>query len=484
MVYFCRTYSSFVPYLKGIHLTLDSWRANRNEEGWKVKPQSMKEIEDENEDTFMDGVDVNLPNDWPEPITLNDCHTPLKSKNTKEPVHPDNVTAVPRLKQDLSALMSLLSRETAPWRFIRGNKVASAQYGFGDAAKSGFGSTFEDAKGNIWFRLGVWGSDSNDLSSNWRELSNLVEALEARSEDKNFRGIEVFLFTDNSTAEAAFYKGISSSKKLFELILKLKQLELTVGCLFHVIHVAGSRMIAQGTDGTSRGDLGEGVMKGQSMLSFVPLHLTALERCPALREEILRIVLPRNGESSITFLDYEDWFERAHDIVGGQKNNDGVWIPTYASGTYVWTPPPAGALLAVEQLRRARLKRENSTHVVILPRLMSMEWKRQLFRVADLFVDLPFTKIWSKENQHEPLTFAVVFPFLNHRPWQLKRSQAFLGMGNVLRRLWKEDQVASWDILRKFFEQSRSLETLPERVVRQMLQSPPKFGFSHSSRGE
>jgi hypothetical protein len=153
----------------------------------------------------------------------------------------------------------------------------------------------------------------------------------------------------------------------------LKMLELRIGCIFHLIHVSGNRMIAQGTDGTSRGDLGKGVMKGQAMLTFIPLHLNALERCSGLQEILRTVVIPRKGEDEIIFLSYKDWFVRGHDIVGGCKNDDGIWIPSYSSGTYVWTPPPAGAQLAVKQLRRARLKRENSTHVVIVPRLMSME---------------------------------------------------------------------------------------------------------------
>jgi hypothetical protein len=35
------TYPSMVPYLKGIHQTLDSWRPHRDKDGWKL---SMKEI--------------------------------------------------------------------------------------------------------------------------------------------------------------------------------------------------------------------------------------------------------------------------------------------------------------------------------------------------------------------------------------------------------------------------------------------------------
>jgi hypothetical protein len=36
LVYVARTYPTMVPYLKGIHLTLDSWRVNRGSDGWPV----------------------------------------------------------------------------------------------------------------------------------------------------------------------------------------------------------------------------------------------------------------------------------------------------------------------------------------------------------------------------------------------------------------------------------------------------------------
>ena len=91
-------------------------------------------------------------------------------------------------------------------------------------------------------------------------------------------------------------------------------------------------MIVQGTDGTSRGDLGEGVMRGQTMMSFIPLHLTALECCRGLRDAIKNVIIPREVEEEVIFLEYEDWFQRGHDIIGGKKNDDRVWVPTYKSG--------------------------------------------------------------------------------------------------------------------------------------------------------
>ena len=49
-------------------------------------------------------------------------------------------------------------------------------------------------------------------------------------------------------------------------------------CKIHFVHVAGTRMITQGADGLSRGNLTKGVMGGWNMGDFVPLHRGALER--------------------------------------------------------------------------------------------------------------------------------------------------------------------------------------------------------------
>jgi hypothetical protein len=90
------------------------------------------------------------------------------------------------------------------------------------------------------------------------------------------------MFTDNSTAEGSYYKGNSPNRLLFKLVLRLRELELLGGLILHVIHVAGARMISQGTDGFSRGECSSGVMGGQYMLDFVPLHLSGVDRSPTL----------------------------------------------------------------------------------------------------------------------------------------------------------------------------------------------------------
>jgi len=61
----------------------------------------------------------------------------------------------------------------------------------------------------------------------------------------------VFIFTENSTAEGAYYKGNTPSRTLFELILCLRIIDMQGHLKLYVIHVTGSRMIMQGTDGLS-----------------------------------------------------------------------------------------------------------------------------------------------------------------------------------------------------------------------------------------
>jgi hypothetical protein len=49
-----------------------------------------------------------------------------------------------------------------------------------------------------------------------------ASVTEERLERGKLRNAELFMFTDSSTAEAAYHKGSSSNKKLFELALQLE----------------------------------------------------------------------------------------------------------------------------------------------------------------------------------------------------------------------------------------------------------------------
>jgi hypothetical protein len=140
--------------------------------------------------------------------------------------------------------------------------MAVAVYSIGDASGAGYGTAFAN-ESSIWFCFGVWGSDADNSSSNFRELRNLTEAVEHGVQSGQLQDCELFIYTDNSTAEAAFYKGNSDSRALFDLVVRLRRLYMTSGRQLHVSHIAGTRMIASGRDGLSRVNASE----SHSMLS-------------------------------------------------------------------------------------------------------------------------------------------------------------------------------------------------------------------------
>lgn len=131
---------------------------------------------------------------------------------------------------------------------------------WGDGSGSGTGGTFEwvaPDRGPLpvmrtW--MGSWSPSVHRCSSNWRELRTLVAALHPSEHGlDDLQDVQLFYFTDNSTVYHIARSGSSSSPQLHKLVQELKLLELSRGCRLDVIHVPGTTMIAQGTDGQSRG---------------------------------------------------------------------------------------------------------------------------------------------------------------------------------------------------------------------------------------
>jgi hypothetical protein len=407
LVYVARTYPSIVPYLKGVHATIDSWRPGRDKDGWKERKKGGKRKREETLPTTMrpwtDELDVLMV-------------APELGLVDLESQEPRRVFPVPRLKHDLNCLSNLTSAEVPPLRRVRMKLHAKVMYGFGDASKQGFGTSIELPDKKLMWRYGQWRlteeqcatdrvtdkSLVEERSSNYRELRNLVEALEDAFDKGVLHDREIFMFTDNSTAEAAFFKGTSSSELLFNLIIRLRKIEMSGVCIIHMIHVAGTRMIWQGTDGLSRGDWNAGVMAGESMISFVPLHQSVCERNPAVEDR------------------FRKWMNEGID-----RRISVVWLTpqNWASNmtvraVYVWTPPPAAADVAAEYLARAIHKRPNSTHMFICPRLMTARWLRVVRKTSDVILRIPVgCCIWGID-QHEPLILALCFPLSGASPWK------------------------------------------------------------------
>ena len=49
MIYVCQTYTNLTPYLIGIHMSIDSWRDGRDEEGWRTGSKTETRIKLEKE---------------------------------------------------------------------------------------------------------------------------------------------------------------------------------------------------------------------------------------------------------------------------------------------------------------------------------------------------------------------------------------------------------------------------------------------------
>lgn len=248
LIYVARTYKNMRPYLKGLHLTIDSWRPYRNDEGWKLAGRELVAAKEEKSFEFD-------PRDR----------------------GPETVKAVKRLGSDLKALSELTASESPPRRPYQSMTQAVA-YLLGDASGGGFGSALL-AKEELDYEAGEWREMYRGQSSNWREAENLVGRIENSVCEGRIKGCKLFVFTDNFVFEMTYYNGTSSEPGLFELTLCLHKVEMFGDLKVHVIHMAGTRMKVTGIDGLSRGDLLEGILTAsRDPLKYIPLNLGAIER--------------------------------------------------------------------------------------------------------------------------------------------------------------------------------------------------------------
>jgi hypothetical protein len=396
--------------MKGFHLTIDSWRANRPDSGWKMKDKEWESY-----------LDVQVA----EGVMSEKERVELREMSMESDA-PKMVQAVPRFKKDLEAMIEFFSPIEPPEVIERVSRILYVIYGFGDASGTGFGSSVQTHFG-LSYRVGVWLGEEENETSNFKEFKNVVECLEEEGEAKRLTNCKVFFCTDNSTVEAAIYKGASSSEKLHALVVRFLCLQSKYGIMVTVSHVSGKRMIAEGADGLSRGLLNEGVMAGESIISFVPFHLSAVDRSPGIHDWVKSW-----ADEEVILLKPEDWFERGHDLIGGEERADKFWIPKFQRGCYLWVPPPAAANVALEEIRVARIKRQNSFHILIVPRLMTPEWLKQLHKVSDIVFILPLGSSAWTHNMYEPCYVGLTFPFLSVSPWQLRGTPKMYAVGRKL----------------------------------------------------
>ncbi|KAL7574181.1 hypothetical protein ACA910_014857 [Epithemia clementina (nom. ined.)] len=357
---------------------LESWRPDRDEDGGRMTTTEVAFLCKDK------GLDL-----------------PILEPTQADQIPPVQVRPVARFADDVKALQILTQMADPPKIRVRPSISSVTALMFGDASGAGFGSSlWIQGSTTIDAKHGTWTRTYSETSSNFWEFHSLVSRLERLSEEGQIKaGSELFIFTDNSTTESAFYCGTSKSKLHFDLVLRLHRLEMQGQLFINVIWIAGTRMIEQGTDGLSRGDLLSGVLAGKDMLDFVPLHRSAEERHPGLVQFLMGTM---HALFPALHLDPSGWFDNA-----------------FKPGNYVWTPPPSIALEALEQLCESKQVRPKWAHIY-----MANRWRKKLGRIADVIFSIPTgTEVWDR-TQHEPLIVGLIFPLLNCRPWQVKRDRA------------------------------------------------------------
>ena len=427
LIYVSRTYRPFKPYLRGLHKTIDSWRPFRDKDGWKL----MQSV-----------IDAKLSGGYiPDP---DDHQVPSKY-----------IKPLPRLKKDFEILRGLTTPEAPPKVVRRRRRTASALYGFGDASGKGFGNAIE-VRGQSYAEFGEWSAEVEDKHSNYKELRNLVNAVVKAHKRGLLKDCELFLFTDNFVAECGYYNGGSNrNKELDELVHTLWQLQMNGEFTLHVYHVAGTRMIASGIDGLSRGDKSEGIARGASVLNYIPIHQSPIERS----NEVLSWVTSWWDCSlgKLHLMTPEDWFGRAMD-----------------KGNFLWDVPPGAGEVAVEQLCAHTHGRPESHHIFLIPRLCTCHWRKQLLKVCDIVLTIQPKFLFWPANMYEPLLVGIHFPLLppifKFRPWKLKHTEFVEKFRAELHRVQATGQSVDWSILREFQLRSRSIPSLPDGVARELLQ--------------
>jgi hypothetical protein len=309
-----------------------------------------------------------------------------------------------------------------------------------------------DKLDNVKYRHGEWSVWVSEKSSNYRELRNLVELVEEAVQDGSLDDTELFLFTDNTTAEYAYYKGNSSNKDLFELVERLHSLTMDGRAIIHIIHISGKRMIECGIDGLSRGITTEGIMQQKHIMSFVPLHKNVFERSTAMATWMNEWWCS-DQLGPLNILSPDDWFTTQSD-----------------EGGYLWTPAPAAADVCVEQMGKHIFKRPWNIHIFICPRLWTSIWRKQLKKTTDICFELRAIESPWDSSQHEPLMFAIYFPLSRNSPWRYRRLEPLVSLERKLPGMWEENQRRAASVLQQLCLSSWRLREVPSRLVPRMLQ--------------
>jgi len=186
------------------------------------------------------------------------------------------------------------------------------------------------------------------------------------------------------------------------------------------------------------------VMAGRHMLDFVPLNKGVDVRSP----ELISWLMACLSDLELMALSPSGWFHQGHQ-----------------DGNFIWSPPPAAAEAALDQLVESRHVRPWNTHIFVCPMLMTSTWRKRLGKAADVMFTVPVGSVLWKGNQHEPVTVALIFPLLSRSPWQVRRSVIVDEFQRSMSGVWDTDLRRQRGGLRKLWAQASEIGFMQRGVA-------------------
>jgi hypothetical protein len=271
---------------------------------------------------------------------------------------------------------------------------------WGNGSGTGAGGTLEIhqpgvpiAPMRIW--MGTWAPEIHHFSSNWRELRTLYQTLWRERTGQRLYRSTVFYFTDNLVSYYIMHSGSSPSTELHKLVLQIKRLELSLNCRLEVIHVPGTLMIHQGTDGLSRGlwmaperTRTTSLLESSHALASVPFSW------PIARWAETIVGLP-HGSITHHFGSLDSW---DFDLM---RDRWTIWTPTpeiarHAMATFLdhWVEVPL-----------------NMAAVFLVPRVLQRSWSRTSHSVLEYPATLPRSLPFDcRYDSDIPFVLLVILP--------------------------------------------------------------------------
>ena len=85
---------------------------------------------------------------------------------------------------------------------------------------------------------------------------------------------------------------------------------------------------------------------------------------------------------------------------------------------------------------------------------MTSSWRKQLYKGADVLINIPPGQQFWPEDMFEPLTFALFCPLLPRSPWKAKYWEGMFDWNKDLSNMWESDPGTVRDHMCKLWDQT------------------------------